>query len=87
MLLSKLTNSTCYSVGTGLAPDYIMPSQVDHVIDAYKYILNEYETTGINKIFLTGHSAGGNIVLLALQRLINDENMRYPNGGIILSAR
>eukprot|EP01084_Bolivina_argentea_P157378 274267_1 len=74
VLLSKFTNSTCYSVGYGLAPEYIMPVQVDDVINAYKYILNEYKTNGINKIFLSGHSAGGNIILLALQKLSNKKD-------------
>ena len=91
VLLSKFVNATCYSVGYGLAPEYIMPSQVDHVINAYKYILNKHDKNKINKIFISGHSGGGNIVLLALQKLLksknsNDNNERYPDGAIIISA-
>eukprot|EP01084_Bolivina_argentea_P142127 249699_1 len=87
VLLSKFTHATCYSVGYGLAPEYIMPSQVDHVVDAYREILRRNEKR-VNKIFLTGHSGGANIVLLALQKMINkkENGARYPDGAIVISG-
>ena len=87
VLLSKFVNATCYSIGHGLAPDYIAPKQVDHIIDAYKYILNKHQN--INKIFISGHSGGGNVALLTLQKLLKmkeKEKVRYPDGAIIISA-
>ena len=84
VLLSKLANATCYSIGHGLAPDYIAPKQVDHLIDAYKYVLEKHQD--IDKIFISGHSGGGNIALLTLQKLLTmKDNIRYPDGGIIIA--
>ena len=84
VLLSKLENATCYSIGHGLAPDYIAPKQVDHLIDAYKYVLDKHKD--IDKIFISGHSGGGNIALLTLQKLLKmKDRIRYPDGGIIIA--
>eukprot|EP01083_Nonionella_stella_P019909 55274_1 len=85
VLLSMITNSTCYSMGFGLAPDYTVLDQVDHAINAYKYILNEYSAQNI-KVFLGGHSNGGCLTLLALQKMMKNKDIRQPDGAIIISA-
>ena len=86
-VMSKLTGMTVYLFEWGVAPKYLHPSGVNDVIDGYKYIL-EKENMSADKIYLSGDSAGGCVVLLALQKLASNTNQELPDQpfGAILSS-
>eukprot|EP01084_Bolivina_argentea_P003492 6566_1 len=67
-LLSKLTGFVCLCIDYSLAPECPLPACVNELISVYKYLLNTKKINS-SKIFMTGGSAGGGMILLALQSL------------------
>eukprot|EP01084_Bolivina_argentea_P312823 541622_1 len=84
-ILSQLTGLTVYCVEWGTAPEYLHPSGVMDVIDAYKYILQNTNIPA-DKIYLSGDSAGGCIVLLALQKLGSNKINKKVTGDITIDV-
>eukprot|EP01084_Bolivina_argentea_P075034 136066_1 len=84
-LISQQTGMCIYCIEWGVAPEYYHPNGVDDVIDSYKWILQNVSGQ-LDRIFLSGDSAGANIVLLALQKITHDiKGLNQPFGAILIS--
>ena len=67
-LLSKLTGCIIFLLEYKLAPEYTLPYAVNELIGLYSYLLNDLKISS-SKIAMTGDSAGGGMILLALQSI------------------
>lgn len=83
-----------------LAPEYPLPAAVDDAVATYDWLVNERLKAGnvqdAHNIALSGESAGGGLVLLTLQRLLQRKQaqaqaaaaepaVRLPQGAVLLS--
>eukprot|EP01084_Bolivina_argentea_P039997 73901_1 len=66
--LSKLTGCIIFLLDYKLAPEYPIPFCVNELIILYEYLLNNLNISSTN-IAMTGDSAGGGMILLALQSI------------------
>ena len=73
----------CISVDYRLAPENPLPAGVDDVINVYKYWLNNMKVPS-QKITFLGWSAGGGLILLALQKL-KQINLPMPACAVAIS--
>eukprot|EP01084_Bolivina_argentea_P039999 73903_1 len=71
-IISKLTGCVVFALDYKLSPEYILPYAVNELITLYKYLLIDLNISS-TKIAMTGDSAGGGMILLALQ------SMKYTN--------
>jgi len=70
-----------YSPDYRLAPQHPFPSALDDCYTAYLYILEKHKT---NNVFVMGDSAGANLALALVQKLI-DESRQLPSKVVVLS--
>jgi len=87
VLLSRLTGMIVVSVEYRKPPRYPLPACVEDVIKVYKYYYEQYDKDS-SKIVFTGGSAGGGLILLALQRIrdnIDGYNLPMPACAIPIS--
>ena len=82
-IMAQYLGMIIISIDYHYCPEISLPQQVDECIIGYKYILNKL---GVNskKIFITGGSAGGGLLLLTLQKL-NKQGLPQPCGAIPIS--
>ena len=73
-LLSKLTGCVIFLLDYKLCPEYKLPYSVDQLISLYSHLLIDFQIPA-NKIAMTGDSAGGGMILLALQKMKKYSNL------------
>jgi monoterpene epsilon-lactone hydrolase len=80
--LGSETKMRVLSVDYRLAPEHQFPASLEDCVTAYKWLLSE----GFDpkKIIIMGDSAGGNLTLITLLKL-KEENLPLPAGAICLS--
>jgi acetyl esterase/lipase len=78
------TQLPIFSVDYSKTPDYHYPVQLEECYQAYKWILENGEAMGINteKIVFAGDSAGGNLALAVLIRVIK-EGLQKPDAIVL----
>jgi acetyl esterase/lipase len=80
--LVQMTGASILAVDYRRPPEYPYPTPVDDCLSAYLYILEKVGDS--SRIILAGDSAGGNLVLATLDRIINAD-LPIPRGGLLLS--
>jgi epsilon-lactone hydrolase len=80
--LVDMTGASILAVDYRRPPEHPYPTPVDDCLSAYLYILEKVGDP--SRIILAGDSAGGNLVLATLDRIIN-ANLPIPRGGLLLS--
>src|SRR5579871_1743795 len=78
-LASQLKNTVILSLNYRLAPIHPFPSGLIDCIKCYLWAIDKYDT-----VYLSGLSAGGNLVLSTLLYLIK-ENIKLPEKVVLLS--
>jgi epsilon-lactone hydrolase len=79
--LARAAGAATLAVEYGLVPDHVFPSQLDTVVAAYQWLLNE----GATRIAVTGDSCGATLALgLALRA--RDEGLPAPASLLLMSA-
>ena len=84
-LWAKSLNMVIFSIDYRLAPENQYPDALDDVWQAYNWIINYSESIlsiPLDRIVLTGDSAGGNISMALTLRLIK-EGVRLPDGVLL----
>lgn len=79
--LSKYCNATVFGPEYGLAPEHKFPTALAQCEVVYKYLVEKYPE---RKFYIGGDSAGGNLSA-ALCILIDQKNLRKPDGLVLLS--
>ena len=84
MLYKLMAKTGCIAIAIDyrISPENTIIDAVEDCINAYKYIVDNYDN---DNIFIIGDSAGGCLSMLTLQAL-NKNGLQQPKGGIILSA-
>lgn len=67
--LTKYTNLSGLSVEYSISPEVLLPQQIDEAFKIYKYLLTEMKISS-DKIIFAGDSAGGSLIILLIQKLI-----------------
>jgi acetyl esterase/lipase len=80
--LAKLTNSVIFSVDYKRSPEYKYPVPLDDCLLSYMYLLGKIKDP--NKIILAGDSAGGNLVINLVAKLVTND-LPLPSKIILLS--
>jgi epsilon-lactone hydrolase len=80
--LVDLTNASILAVDYRRPPEHPYPTPVDDCLSAYLFILEKVGDS--SRIILAGDSAGGNLVLATLDRIIN-AGLPIPRGGLLIS--
>lgn len=76
------TGMPLLSVDYRLAPEHIFPAQLDDAMASYKWLLDEGFKP--EKITIGGDSAGGNLALATIHKIIK-EKLPVPGAGVCLS--
>ena len=71
--LAEITKTTIYIPDYRLGPESKYPSQLNDAVTVYEYLLNEKNYKS-NQIAFGGDSAGGNLALVTLLKLIDSDN-------------
>ncbi|MFZ5722224.1 MAG: alpha/beta hydrolase [Pseudomonadota bacterium] len=80
--LAHVLKRRVLSINYRQAPDHRFPAWLDDALDAYRFLLAEGYAP--EKIALGGDSAGGNLVLVTLQQIRN-ENLPMPGAAFCIS--
>lgn len=80
--LADLTAASILAVDYRRPPEHPYPIPVDDCLSAYLYILEKVGDS--SRIILAGDSAGGNLVLATLDRIIC-ANLPIPRGAVLIS--
>lgn len=80
--LAKKTNSVIFSVDYKRSPEYKYPIPLEDCLISYMYLLEKIKDP--NKIVIAGDSAGGNLVINLVAKLIKND-LPLPNKIILLS--
>lgn len=80
--LAKKTNSVIYSVDYKRSPEYKYPIPLEDCLISYMYLLGKIKDP--NKIVIAGDSAGGNLVISLVAKLITN-NLIVPSKIILIS--
>jgi epsilon-lactone hydrolase len=80
--LVDLTGASILAVDYRRPPEHPYPTPVDDCLSAYLYILEKVGDS--SRIMFAGDSAGGNLVLATIDRIIN-AGLPIPRGGLLLS--
>jgi monoterpene epsilon-lactone hydrolase len=80
--VAEQTGTTILFIEYALAPEHPYPKGVSDLISVYKHIVKDLSKT--TSLFLFGDSAGGGLIVSAMQR-IQGENIRQPEGIVLIS--
>jgi monoterpene epsilon-lactone hydrolase len=80
--LAKKTNTVIYSVDYKRSPEYKYPIPLEDCLISYMYLLEKVKEP--NKIIIAGDSAGGNLVINLVSKLI-ENNLPLPMKIILIS--
>ncbi len=80
--IAKKTDSVIFSINYRRSPEYKYPIPLDDCVGGYLYLLNKVKNP--KKIILAGDSAGGNLAINLMARLIS-HNLPIPSKCILLS--
>lgn len=80
--LAFITGYSVFSVGYRLSPENPYPAALEDALSVYKYLLTVGKEPA--NIALGGDSAGGNLTLVLLQRLLS-ENIPLPAAAFLIS--
>jgi monoterpene epsilon-lactone hydrolase len=80
--IAKKTNSVIFSFNYRRSPEFKHPIPLDDCVKGYLYLLNKVKNS--EKIILAGDSAGGNLVINLMAKLINHD-LPIPSKCILIS--
>ena len=80
--IAKKTNSIIFSINYRRSPEHKFPIPLDDCLKGYFYLVNKFKNS--KNIILAGDSAGGNLVINMIAKLISN-NMPIPSKCILIS--
>ena len=85
--LVKYTNMSALSVNYSLSPEVTLPAQIEEAFQIYTYLVNEMNIDH-QRIVLIGDSAGGSLLILLIQKLIQHKEYKYklPSCAVTMSS-
>lgn len=87
-IIAEQTNSVIYSINYKKAPEYKYPIPLNDCLDAYLYLGKKITNfnCGNKKIIVMGDSAGGNLVISLITKLI-EFNIKNPSKCILIPSK
>ena len=79
--LARAAGTATFAVEYGLVPDHVFPSQLDTVVEAYRWL----HETGATRVAVVGDSVGATLAVGVAVRA-RDEGLPSPDALLLLSA-